>query len=216
MDKLLLFRFHTLTRYRAGALRLSFDRLAPRSMFVACRCPVDRKLAVSGNAMDIPRADVRLAIEVFLGGCPREVVTANLNIVVRKFAKLVVVHTHELGLLGGTELQPGDSVDGEGKDEGDDEGVCGHGKDVGDLNIELLPVLVDETAGDASVDPVKTNNVVGSEETVENETDHTSDTVLSEDIHSVINPDEIFDCCTSALVIISRGRKDGASVPLVE
>lgn len=101
-------------------------------------------------------------------------------------------------MLGGTELQTGDGVDDEGEDEGDDEGVGGDGDDIGDLDVELLPVLVDPApVDDTGVDAVKTNDVVCAKQTVEDETDHTSDAVLSEHIHGVVNVNHVFDCCVA-------------------
>ena len=117
----------------------------------------------------------------------------NLNIIVRKLSELVVVHAEELGLLGCAQLEAGDGIDGVADQAGDNEGVGGGGEDVGDLDTELLPVLVDPAAGHAVVDSVKPDDVVGAEQPVEDETDHARDTVLSEHIHGIVDVDQVLD-----------------------
>lgn len=128
------------------------------------------------------------------GGAPGEEVTADLDVVVGEFTVLVVIHTEELSLLGGAELEAGDEVDDLGDDGGHDEGVGGGGDDGGDLPADGLVVVVHETTSGTSVDTVEADDGAGSEEGVEEETDHAADTVLSEDIERVVNLDHELDC----------------------
>lgn len=131
---------------------------------------------------------------VMLLGSPGEIVAADLDIVVCEFTELVVVHTQQLGFLGGAQIQAGNGVDRVGDDGGHDKGVGSGGDDVGDLNVQLLPV-VDDPAADAGagVDTVQADDGVVSEEGVEDETDHSGDTVFGQHIHRVVDADPVFD-----------------------
>ncbi len=51
----------------------------------------------------------------------------------------------------------------------------------------MLPVMVEPATRDTVIDAIESNNVIGAEESVEEETDHTSDTVLSEHIHTIVD-----------------------------
>jgi hypothetical protein len=129
-------------------------------------------------------------------GSPGEVITADLDVVVGEFTELVVIHTQKLGLFGSAKVESGDLVDDPGDGGTDDERVGGDGGDVGDLHVELLPVVLDPSTRNTVVDTIETDNVRGSKDAVEEETDHTSNTVLSEHIHSIINtnPELDFGC----------------------
>jgi hypothetical protein len=130
---------------------------------------------------------------VLLGGSPGKVVAADLNVVVREFAELVVVHTEKLGLFGGAELETGDEVDAVGKDGSHNKGVSSNGDDVGNLDVQLLPLVVEPSSSHSGVDTVHADDEIGGEETVEDETDHASDSVLSEHIHGIVDADQILD-----------------------
>ena len=129
-----------------------------------------------------------------VGGGPGEVVTADLDVIVGELAELVIVHTQKLSLLGSTEVHTGDLVDDERKDSTDGEGVCGAGGDVGDLLVDSRRSTGDGTSGEAVVDAVEADDVVRAEDTVKEETDHSSDTVLSEHIEGIVNADPELDC----------------------
>lgn len=118
---------------------------------------------------------------------PGEVITADLDVVVGELSVLIVIHAEKLGLGRGTEVKTGNHIDSLSDDSRNDKGVSGAGDDVGDLDIELAPVVVEETTGDLHVDTIETDNVVGGEEAVENESDDATDGVFSEHIESVVN-----------------------------
>lgn len=144
--------------------------------------------------MAIALRDGVLAIErLALSGCPGEVVTADLNVVVGEFTELVIIHTEELSLLRGAELQSGDFVDDKGEESADDEGVGGAGDDVGNLLVNGSSLTSDSTSSKSVVDTVEADDVVGTEKTVEEETPHSSDTVLSEHIEGIVNLDPELD-----------------------
>jgi hypothetical protein len=137
--------------------------------------------------------DLTLRGRIITRRVPGKEVTADLDVVVRELAMLVVIHTHELCLLGGTELEAGDEVDDLGDDSGHDKGVGGGGDNGGDLPAEDDVVAVQEAAGQASVDAVETDDATGGEECIEDEADDTTDAVLSEDIEGIINADHELD-----------------------
>lgn len=89
-------------------------------------------------------------------------------------------------------MQARDVVDDQSNDGRHNEGVAGTSEDIGDLDVELL-VIVIQPATINHVDSVEADDVVGGEEGVEEETDHACDAVLSEDIHAVIDTDPEFD-----------------------
>lgn len=126
-------------------------------------------------------------------GAPGEKVPADLDVVVGELAVLVVVHAEKLGLLRGAKLEAGDEVDDLGDRGGHDEGVGAGGDDGGDLPAENDEVAIEETALGTGVDTIETDDGIGGEESVEDETDDTADTVLSEDIEGIVNADEELD-----------------------
>jgi hypothetical protein len=162
---------------------------------VLAGCLALKHLAVLGNTVALALRNAVLAVErLALSGCPGKVVTADLDVVVGELAELVIVHTQELSLLRSTEVHTGDLVDDEREDGTDDEGVCGAGYDVGDLLVDGRRGTGDGTSGKTVVDAVEADDVVRAEDTVEEETNHSSDAVLSEDIEGIINADPEFDC----------------------
>lgn len=128
-----------------------------------------------------------------LGGCPCEVITADLNVIVGKLTELVVIHAQKLSLLGSTELETWDLVDGEREQCADGERVGGDSDDVGDLLVDSRGLASDGTSGKSVVDTVKTDNVIGTEDAVEEETPHSSDAVLSEHIEGIVDLDPKLD-----------------------
>jgi hypothetical protein len=176
-------------------MAISRDASVLVARVVVAWCLALEHLAVLWDAVALAVRDRVLAVHgLALGGCPGEVVTANLNVVVGKLAELVVVHAEEFSFFRGAELEAGDLVDGEGEDGADDEGVGGYGDDVGDLLVDGGGGAGDGAACDTVVDTVETDNVVGAEDAVEEESDHSSDTVLSEHIEGIVNLDPELDC----------------------
>ena len=90
-------------------------------------------------------------------------------------------------------MESGELVDGEADDGGDDESVCGDSENVGKLDVELLPALVDPAARHAVVHAIEADDVVGAEQAVEEEANHAGDAVLGEYVHCVVDVDEVLD-----------------------
>jgi hypothetical protein len=187
-----------------NAMSISTDARVFVAVCMACaariwRLSVDH-LAVLGNTVAVMVWDVALLLLwLVLGRGPGEIVTTDLDVIVGEFTELVVIHTKEFGLLGCSEVKTRDHVDNVGENGRHDKGVGGAGDDVSNLNVELLVVVVDPAASHTSVDTVESDDVVGSEESVEDESNHTGDTVLSEDIHRIVDADPEFHCFMSVL-----------------
>jgi hypothetical protein len=172
------------------------------SRIVLAGCLALEHLAVLWDAVALALGNGVLSIHgVALGWGPGEVVAANLNVVVGKLAELVIVHTEKLGLLGSTELETGDLVDDEGEDGADGEGVNGNGDNVRDLLVDRGGGTGNGTSRDTVVNTVEANDVVGTENAVEEKSDHSSDTVLSEHIEGIVNLDPELDCKLISIVI---------------
>jgi hypothetical protein len=93
-----------------------------------------------------------------------------------------------------------DFVDDESNESAHDESIRGASDDICELDVELLPVVLDPPAWEeASVDAVKTNDSTVTEEAIKEETDHTSDTMLSEHIEGVVNSDPELDYMTNQI-----------------
>lgn len=169
--------------------------LLPAAALPAGRLP-HQHISMLPHAVPLVHGHVRLpAHGLGLGRRPREVIPPNLDVVVGELAELVVVHAEQLGLFGGAEVQPGDVVDGEGEDERHGEGPARGGDDVGELDVELAPVVVDPAAlDDARVDPVQADDVGRAEEGVGHQAQHAGDAVLGEDVHGVVDVEPVFDC----------------------
>jgi len=151
-------------------------------------------LAVCRDAMTLALRNLRVCGWLALGWGPGEVVTADLDVVISKLAELVVVHTEEFGLFGCAEVESWDLVDSVGEDCRYDKCPSTSSDDVSELNVELLPVVLDPTSVvKTSVDTVETDDVGSTKDGVEEKTDDTGHAVLSEHIHSVVNADPVLD-----------------------
>ena len=168
---------------------------------VLAGCLTLEHLAVLRNTMALALGNAVLAIQrLALGRGPSKVVTADLNVVVCKLAELIIVHTQKLSLLRSAQVQAGDLVNDEGEDCADNEGVRGDSNDVSDLLVNGIGRAGDGASGQAVVDTVETDNVVRAENTVDEESPHSSDTVLSEDIEGIVDADPELDCKQLAIV----------------
>jgi len=148
-------------------------------------------LTVRRDTMTISSSDRRIRVVMLLCRCPSQIIPPNLNIIVGKLAELIVVHAQELGLLARAKLESGDLIDDEADEGGDDKSVRGAGNDVGELDVELLPLLVDEAAHVIRVHAVEADDVVGAEQGIEDEADHAGDAMLSEYVHCVVDADQV-------------------------
>lgn len=153
-------------------------------------------LAVADDAVTLALRDV-VALPGLLasGGCPGEVVATDLHVVVGELAKLVVVHSEEFSFLRGAKVKTRNEVDAVCEESADDENVGGASDDVSDLLVQGGEVAAEEaTNGRVNLGATgKTDDVVGTEEGVEEKTPHASDAVLSEHIHGVINSNPVLD-----------------------
>lgn len=153
-----------------------------------------KHLAVLGNAVALALGDAVLAVQrLTLRRCPGEVVATYLNVIVCKLAKLVIVHTQKFSFLRSAKVQAGNLVDDEGEDRADDEGVYGAGDNIGNLLVDGRCGAGDGTTGQTVVDAIKADDVICAEDTVEEESPHSSDAVLSEDIERIVNADPELD-----------------------
>lgn len=92
-------------------------------------------------------------------------------------------------------MQSWDLVDDERKQSADSECPRTSSKNIGELNVKLLVVVVEPaTREQASVYTVEADDVRSTKEAVEDETDHTSDAVLSKHIHGIVDADPVLDC----------------------
>lgn len=91
-------------------------------------------------------------------------------------------------------MQAGCVVDSESNDGRHDEGVAHASKNVGNLDIKLLPIVVEPTAvDDARADTVEADDPVGGKQSVEEKADDAGNTVLSQHIQTIINTDPELD-----------------------
>ena len=102
-----------------------------------------------------------------LGRSPGKVISADLDVVVCEFSELVVIHTKKFGLLGRSEVQARDLVNDKGDQSADAECPRDAGDNVGELDVEKLPVVVEPAAGNTNVYAVETDDVGCGEEGVE-------------------------------------------------
>jgi hypothetical protein len=126
----------------------------------------------------------------------------NLHKVLYKLSNLVIIDTDQLGMIRRSQIQPRNETEYFGDGSGDDKDVGAASADVGELNVELFVVFVEEAALDGGVDAVEGDDGVGREEAVEEETDDTCYRVLCEQIECVIDANNVLDC--EALVIVKR------------
>jgi len=87
-------------------------------------------------------------------------------------------------------MQTRNNVDDLGNDGRHDERVRGGGDNIGDLDVQKLPVMVEPAASDASVNTIQTDNVIGSEEGVEEQPDDSADAVFSPHVERVIDSNQ--------------------------
>ena len=161
---------------------------------VLAGCLALKHLAVLRDTVALPLRNAVLAVQgLALRGCPGEVVTADLDVVVRELAELVIIHTKQLSFFRGAQVQTGDFIDDEGEDGADDEGVCGAGDDVGNLLVDSGTLAGNGTSCKTVVDSVETDDVIGAENAVEEKTPHSSDTVLGEHIERIVDLDPELD-----------------------
>ena len=91
-------------------------------------------------------------------------------------------------------MQAGNVVDDSGEESGYNECVTGAGDDIRNLDVKLLPVVVQPTAVyDTCVNTVKTDDPACAKEGVEDQADHSCDTVLGEHVHTIVNSDPELD-----------------------
>ena len=124
---------------------------------------------------------------------PGKEVTTDLDVVVRELAVLVIIHTKKLSLFRGTELKARDEIDDLGDEGGDNEGVGASANDSSELPAHNNVVAVEEATDKAAVDTIEAGDLVGSEETVEDEADHTTDVMLSENVEGIVDADQELD-----------------------
>lgn len=113
-------------------------------------------------------------------------ISSHLDVVVGEFTDFDLVHTHDLFLLRSTELETWDQVDHKEDDAAENKGVRHTSDTVTQLVGELDVVVVDPATFDHG-STVKSCNVVGSEQTGEEISDKTTNTVDGEDIEGIIN-----------------------------
>jgi hypothetical protein len=118
----------------------------------------------------------------------------HLHKVLHKLSNLVIIDTNQLGMIRRSQIQPGDETEYFGDGSGDDKDVGAASADVGELNVELFVVFVEEPPLDGGVDAVEGDDGVGGEEPVEEETDDTCDGVFCEQIECVIDANNVLDC----------------------
>jgi hypothetical protein len=151
-------------------------------------------LAVLRNTVAVTLGNVCVGAVVVTGWCPGQVVAADLNIIVRKFTKLIVVHPEKLSFLGRAQMQAWDLVNNEGQDGADDKSVGGDGNNISKLDVQLLPVVLDPSAREkSSIDTIEADDGAVSKDAVGKKTDHTSDTVFSEHVKGIVNFDPKFN-----------------------
>lgn len=152
-------------------------------------------MAVLCDAMSVLGVDVAVGLLGFSCWCPGKIISSDLNVIVRELSELIIVHSEEFGFLCSAELETWDGVDSVCNKCGNYKCVGGAGYDIGDLNVKLFPVAVDETAGDdAGVDSIQTDNVIGTEERIKDEADHAGYTVFCHHVHTIINVNPELDC----------------------
>lgn len=107
-------------------------------------------------------------------------------------ADLGKIDTEHLVFLACPEVASGDAVNGEQQDHGNDERPAETGSRVSKLVAELNPVVVDPTTGNKCGAIEGSNSVVG-EESSEDVTNHTANTVSSEDVKSIVVTDKVLE-----------------------
>ncbi len=91
-------------------------------------------------------------------------------------------------------MQSRNGVDRLGDDGGDDKGVRGARDDVRNLDVELLPVVVQPAAVRGRVHAVERDDLAVCEEGVAQEADHAADGVFGAQIQRVVDSQHELDC----------------------
>ncbi len=156
--------------------------------------PIDH-LAVFLNAVAVLGIDVTLALlRLVRGGRPCQVISSDLDIIVGEFAQLVIIHSEQFGFFRRAEVQTRDVVDDQSKNRRHDESVAGARNNVGDLDVELLVVVIQPASGDETrAHPIQANNPVGGKQGVKEQPDDSCNPVLSEDVNGIIDSDPELD-----------------------
>ena len=126
-------------------------------------------------------------------GTPLVVCSADFDKVLDELAKLVVVDTDQFCVVRGAEVEERNEAEDLGDQCGDGEDVGSAGDNVCELDIKLLVVVVEPATNKRRIDTVEGDDLVFGEETVEQETDHTRQRVLCEQIECVIDADQVLD-----------------------
>ena len=95
---------------------------------------------------------------------------------------LGVVHAEHLLVGRRAQVERGDAVDALRDERGDDEAVRGARGDVRDLDVELLPVVVEPAAVRGRVHAVERDNLAVGEERVEEQAEDATNRVLGAQI----------------------------------
>lgn len=156
-------------------------------------------MAISGGADLMMQAALFDAIR---GWCPLVVCSSDFDEILNEFTNLIVVNSDQFGMVGSAEVEARDQAEDLGDAGGDDKDVGAACNNVCDLDVELLVVLVEEAARNGGVNVIEGDDLSGGEESVEDETDDSCQSVLCEEIESVINADEMLDLGS---VIACRG-----------
>jgi hypothetical protein len=119
--------------------------------------------------------------------------SAMRHLVTDDWAHLILVDANQFGVIRGAEVEHTEETEGLDK--------AGRGykheyrayDDVCDLDAHLLKISVQNTTGGCEVHPVEGDNCVGGEESVEDQSNHSGQPMLCEDIHGVVDVKEILD-----------------------
>lgn len=143
------------------------------------------RIHVEGNTVLLARLETRSS--------PVVECASDLHEILNKLADVGLVHSDDLVLVRSSEAQTRNEIQclaDEGRDDEDIGAAC---TDVGKLDVELLVVALHETAGNGRVDFVEGDDVVGSEDSVEEEPNNACDAVFTEQIEGVVDTNPMFD-----------------------
>jgi hypothetical protein len=104
-------------------------------------------------------------------------------------------------------METRDEVDTLGKKSCDNKGVDTACNDECQLLVQLLPLLVNPTSKITDVDTVKGDDRTIGEEGVHEQTNDTTNRVLSEEIEGVVDADEVLDYNWTFSKTFSRGMR---------
>lgn len=152
-------------------------------------------MAVLCDTVSVLGVDVAVGLLNIGCWCPGKIISSDLNVIVGELSELIIVHSEEFGFFCCAELETWDGIDTVSDDCGHNKGVGCAGYNVGDLDVQLLPVAVDEATGDdAGIDSIQSDNVIGTKERIEDEADHAGETVFCHHVHTIINVNPELDC----------------------